>query len=77
MNLADVFEMEYAISQGFMEYGEFYEGVRALLIDKDNQPKWKHHDVNQVTADDVKFFFDRPEKLDLDLPKLFKEGVKL
>ena len=35
MNAKDVFTMEYGISQGFMEHTEFYEGVRALLVDKD------------------------------------------
>ena len=38
MNLFDVFEMEYKISQGFMNHTEFFEGVRALLIDKDKKP---------------------------------------
>lgn len=42
MNLKDVFEMEYRISQGFMNHREFFEGVRALLIDKDKNPKWTH-----------------------------------
>ena len=31
---------EYRLSQFFMHEGEFYEGVRALLIDKDNAPQW-------------------------------------
>ena len=38
MNVKDVFTMEYGISQGFMEHTEFYEGVRALLVDKDKNP---------------------------------------
>jgi enoyl-CoA hydratase/carnithine racemase len=76
MTLKDVFNMEYGISQAFMELGEFYEGVRALLIDKDNKPSWKHKTIGDVVAKDFEFFFDRKEKLDLDLDHYFKEGVK-
>lgn len=49
MNLHDVFEMEYKISQGFMNHTEFFEGVRALLIDKDKSPNWKHKSIADVT----------------------------
>jgi len=42
MGIKEVFEMEYRISQGFMNHTEFFEGVRALLVDKDRSPKWKH-----------------------------------
>ena len=45
MSLKEVFEMEYKLSQGFVNHTEFYEGVRALLIDKDKNPKWKHQNV--------------------------------
>jgi enoyl-CoA hydratase len=31
---------EYRLSQYFMHQPEFFEGVRALLIDKDQSPKW-------------------------------------
>ena len=34
MSLAEAFIMEYGLSQAFMDLGEFYEGVRALLVDK-------------------------------------------
>lgn len=76
MNLRDVFNMEYGISQAFMELGEFYEGVRALLIDKDNKPSWKHKSIVDVTDKDIDFFFNRKEKLDLNLNHYFKEGLK-
>lgn len=46
MTLKEVFEMEYKISQGFVHHTEFFEGVRALLIDKDKNPKWKYASVN-------------------------------
>jgi len=59
MSLKEVFEMEYKISQGFVNHTEFFEGVRALLIDKDKNPKWKHKDVREVTKQDLEFFFNR------------------
>mmetsp|Transcript_16925 Transcript_16925/g.26053 ORF Transcript_16925/g.26053 Transcript_16925/m.26053 type:complete len:313 (+) Transcript_16925:205-1143(+) len=48
MSLAEVFEMEYNISQGFMHHTEFFEGVRALLVDKDRSPNWKYKKVSEV-----------------------------
>jgi len=67
MSLKEVFEMEYKISQGFVNHTEFFEGVRALLIDKDKNPKWKHQNVFQIKKEEVDFFFDRPETLNLDI----------
>ena len=69
MNVKDVFQMEYGISQGYMKHTEFYEGVRALLVDKDKNPQWKHANVNEVTAEDVAYFFDRPEQCNLDITR--------
>lgn len=61
--------MEYKISQGFMNNREFFEGVRALLIDKDKSPKWTHKHVKDIKKEEVDFFFNRPEKLNLDISK--------
>jgi hypothetical protein len=67
MNLKEVFEMEYKISQGFVNHTEFFEGVRALLIDKDKNPKWKFKSVPEVPREELKLFFDRPDNLNLSL----------
>lgn len=67
MNEKQVFEMEYKISQGFMNHTEFFEGVRALLVDKDKNPQWKHANVNEVSPDEVDFFFNRDETCNLEL----------
>ena len=40
MEFEDIMTMEYRLSQGCMAGHDFYEGVRAVLIDKDNAPKW-------------------------------------
>ena len=67
MDLKQVFEMEYKISQGFVNHTEFFEGVRTLLIDKDKNPQWKFKTVRDVPQDELKLFFERPDKLNLDL----------
>uniref|UniRef100_A0A7S3I1Q5 3-hydroxyisobutyryl-CoA hydrolase n=1 Tax=Favella ehrenbergii TaxID=182087 RepID=A0A7S3I1Q5_9SPIT len=69
MNMADVFQMEYGISQGYMQHTEFFEGVRALLVDKDKSPQWKHRSVGDISRDEVEFFFNRPEKCNFDITK--------
>lgn len=32
---------------------DFHEGVRALLVDKDKRPRWRHPDLESVTAGEV------------------------
>ena len=59
--------MEYGITQGFMDHTEFFEGVRALLVDKDKNPQWKFKSVDEVPLEEVEFFFNRPETCNLDL----------
>uniref|UniRef100_A0A8C6XGR0 3-hydroxyisobutyryl-CoA hydrolase n=1 Tax=Naja naja TaxID=35670 RepID=A0A8C6XGR0_NAJNA len=49
LNLQDVFTMEYRLSQACMRGHDFYEGVRAVLIDKDQSPKWKPAVLEEVT----------------------------
>lgn len=69
MELKEVFEMEYKISQGFMNHTEFFEGVRALLVDKDKKPQWKHKSVAEVTQEEINWFFEREDTLNLDISK--------
>lgn len=48
MSLAEVFQSEMALSVQCCRHREFPEGVRALLVDKDNQPNWTYPDVESV-----------------------------
>ncbi|XP_067843838.1 3-hydroxyisobutyryl-CoA hydrolase, mitochondrial isoform X2 [Heptranchias perlo] len=50
-NLSEVLVMEYRLSQACMRGHDFYEGVRAVLIDKDQSPKWKPATLEEVTAE--------------------------
>jgi hypothetical protein len=43
---------------------EFYEGVRAALIDKDRNPKWKPASLASVSPDFVQSQFEPIKGLD-------------
>ncbi|MCG9696913.1 enoyl-CoA hydratase/isomerase family protein [Shewanella sp. Isolate11] len=48
LSLEQVFQFELGLSCHCCALGDFVEGVRALLIDKDRQPKWKYAGVDSV-----------------------------
>ena len=48
LSLADCFRLELSLSVRSALLGEFEEGVRARLIDKDGQPKWMFNNVSEV-----------------------------
>lgn len=60
LSLADCFKMEAIMSCRCGESGEFQEGVRALLIDKDNTPKWQYPSVSNVPAEVIANYFSSP-----------------
>jgi enoyl-CoA hydratase/carnithine racemase len=55
-SLKECFLLELGMSVQAGEAGEFKEGVRALLIDKDGTPQWQFKSVNEVPTDIVNAF---------------------
>ncbi|MBT2299080.1 enoyl-CoA hydratase/isomerase family protein [Variovorax paradoxus] len=49
MSLAEVFRLEYWASLGFCAHKDFAEGIRAVLIDKDRNPKWDPATLEEIT----------------------------
>ena len=49
LSLADVFRLEWQASVGCCMHHDFAEGVRALLVDKDKQPRWQPATLDAVT----------------------------
>ena len=49
LSLAECLKMELRICRTIMLNNDFYEGVRAVLIDKDNQPLWRPSKIEDVT----------------------------
>jgi enoyl-CoA hydratase/carnithine racemase len=58
MDVADCLRMERSLVRRNFEHGEVLEGVRALVIDKDNAPKWNPPSLEQVTPEMVARFFE-------------------
>ena len=58
LGVADCLRMERNLVRRNFEHGEVLEGVRALVIDKDNQPKWNPPTLAEVTQEMVDRFFE-------------------
>lgn len=55
-SLKQIFEMETVVGTNAVNFGDFKEGVRALLIDKDKTPKWRYA-LDKMSDEDVERFF--------------------
>ena len=56
-DLEPALALEYRLTQHFMSAPDFYEGVRALLIDKDQQPHWQPATLADVADAAVESYF--------------------
>lgn len=60
LSLADVFRLEYIVALHCAAHGDFAEGIRALLIDKDRNPRWQPATLSAATAAWANAFFTSP-----------------
>lgn len=56
-SLAEAFQVELTLSVKSGLFGEFKEGVRALLIDKCGDPNWKYSSIEEVDTGDIDDLF--------------------
>jgi enoyl-CoA hydratase len=57
LGFEDCLRMEFRLVQAFMRGHDFFEGVRAVLIDKDQNPRWNPADLASVTETIVQSYF--------------------
>lgn len=67
MTLEEALAQEYRFTARCMEHGEFLEGIRAAVIDKDRDPKWAKPRLVDVTAADVEAMLAPLGDLELEL----------
>ncbi|MFQ5438396.1 MAG: enoyl-CoA hydratase/isomerase family protein [Paracoccaceae bacterium] len=51
--IRDALAQEYRYTWRAMEHGDFLEGIRAAIIDKDRSPNWRHGCIAEVPATDI------------------------
>jgi enoyl-CoA hydratase/carnithine racemase len=57
LDLAQCFKMELKIAEKMLLGKDFFEGVRALLIDKDKNPKWNPSNISEVKKEEIDEYF--------------------
>lgn len=66
-SLEEALDLEAQVVSGFMEDSDFFEGVRALLVEKDNKPVWKHKSIDEINHKEmVQKYFDVKEQIDIN-----------
>ncbi|TFL16867.1 enoyl-CoA hydratase/isomerase family protein [Jannaschia formosa] len=61
--------LEYRFTHRALEHADFVEGIRAQIVDKDRQPRWRHAGPEAVPAADVAAMLD-PLPQDTPLPEV-------
>jgi enoyl-CoA hydratase len=56
-SFAECMQAEFRIVSRVVHGHDFYEGIRAVIIDKDNRPRWVPATLAEVTADAVENHF--------------------
>jgi len=75
-NIGEALQIEYRMSQVFMREGsDFYEGIRATLIDKSFKPRWSPASLEEVTQEMVESYFE--ELGERELTFITNETAKL
>ena len=59
LDFDECMQMEYCIALHFLRTPDFFEGVRAAVIDKDRSPHWHPADLSQVKSEGVLAYFKK------------------
>tara|TARA_R110000868_G_scaffold201977_3_gene449518 strand:+ start:8761 stop:9801 length:1041 start_codon:yes stop_codon:yes gene_type:complete len=57
LSFEEAMRLEFRLTNRFMRGHDFYEGVRAIIIDKDQSPKWEPATLEDVSAVEVDGYF--------------------
>jgi enoyl-CoA hydratase/carnithine racemase len=57
LDVADCLRLERTLVRHNFEHGEVIEGIRALVVDKDNAPQWNPASLDEVSEEVVQGFF--------------------
>ena len=68
LDFEDCMRLEYRLARYCMTHPDFYEGVRAVILDKDNAPQWSPATLQEATDDFIAEAFAPlgPDELQFD-----------
>ncbi|KZM48887.1 enoyl-CoA hydratase/isomerase family protein [Labrenzia sp. OB1] len=67
LSFDDCMRLEYRILCRILQSEDFFEGIRAVLVDKDQDPKWVPSHFSQVDRAGLASYFEKPSVGDLPL----------
>ena len=67
LSFEEAMQLEFRLAARFLRSEDFYEGVRAAVIDKDRQPRWSYPDVASVPQEVVDNYFATLDGAELEL----------
>ncbi len=66
LDFDEAMRLEYRLARRFSESHDFYEGIRAVVVDKDNAPQWQPASLDRVSESDVEAYFSALEDGELN-----------
>jgi enoyl-CoA hydratase/carnithine racemase len=57
LSMAECMNMEFRVLNRMLLGHDFYEGIRAAIVDKDRQPRWRPAELEAVNAADIDAYF--------------------
>jgi len=76
LDLDDCLKMEYRIVNRIMTMdNDFFEGVRAILVDKDRKPHWRPERLADVSSEDIEAHFEDLGEGELGFADTVSEGA--
>ena len=66
LSFEDAMKLEFRIVNRIFTAHDFFEGTRAVVIDKDNAPKWQPASLDEINSHDIEAYF-APLEHELDL----------
>lgn len=58
MDIEAALALEYRMTQHVMAAHDFYEGIRAVLVDKDQTPRWRPASLAEIGEAEVARYFE-------------------
>ncbi|EVT99268.1 3-hydroxyisobutyryl-CoA hydrolase, partial [Bacillus anthracis] len=57
-SVEECFATDLVLAKNFMRHEDFFEGVRSVVVDKDQNPNYKYKQLSDVAEEDVNRFFN-------------------